>query len=57
MNGLIEEDRRAAVAKTLPLGRVADPSQIAEAIAFLVSDRAALITGELVHVDAGFHLG
>ena len=57
MNGLIDDDRRAVVAKTLPLGQVADPSQIAEAIAFLVSDRAAFITGELVHVDAGFHLG
>ena len=56
MNGLIEDDRRAMVARTLPLGRVADPSQIAEAVAFLVSDRAAFITGELVHVDAGFHL-
>ncbi len=57
MNGLVDEDRRAVVAKTLPLGRVADPSQIAEAVAFLVSDRAAFITGELVHVDGGFHLG
>ncbi len=57
MNGLVDADRRAVVAKTLPLGQVADPSQIAEAVAFLVSDRAAFITGELVHVDAGFHLG
>ncbi|MCH9834960.1 MAG: SDR family oxidoreductase [Ilumatobacter sp.] len=56
MNGLIDEDRREVVAKALPLGMVADPSQIAEAVAFLVSDRAAYITGELMHVDAGFHL-
>jgi 3-oxoacyl-[acyl-carrier protein] reductase len=56
MNGLVDDDRRAAVAKALPLGRVADPSHIAEAVAFLVSDRAVFITGELVHVDAGFHL-
>ena len=57
MNGLVDDERRALVAKTLPLGRVADPSQIAEAVAFLVSDRAAFITGELMHVDGGFHLG
>jgi 3-oxoacyl-[acyl-carrier protein] reductase len=56
MNGLVDPDRRAAVAKSLPLGNVADPSHVAEAVAFLVSDRAAFITGELIHVDAGFHL-
>ncbi len=56
MNGLVDPERRAFVAKTLPLGAVADPSQIAEAVAFLVSDRASFITGELLHVDAGFHL-
>jgi len=56
MNGLIDEERRAAVSPGLPLGHVPDPSQIAEVVAFLVSDRAAPITGELVHVDAGMHL-
>ncbi len=56
MNGLVDPDRRVAVAKSLPLGKVADPSHVAEAVAFLVSDRAEFITGELIHVDAGFHL-
>lgn len=56
MNGLVDPERRAAVGKSLPLGAVADPSHVAEAVAFLVSDRAAFITGELMHVDAGFHL-
>lgn len=56
MNGLVDPDRRTAVATSLPLGKVADPSHVAEAVAFLVSDRAEFITGELIHVDAGFHL-
>ena len=56
MNGLVDADRRAAVAKQLALGQVADPSHVAEAVAFLVSDRAAFITGDLLHVDAGLHL-
>jgi 3-oxoacyl-[acyl-carrier protein] reductase len=56
LNGLIDEERRAAVSKSLPLGDVADPSHIAETVAFLVSDRSTFITGELIHVDAGFHL-
>ena len=56
MNGLVDPERRAAVATSLPLGSVADPAHVAEAVAFLVSDRAAFITGELLHVDGGFHL-
>jgi 3-oxoacyl-[acyl-carrier protein] reductase len=56
LNGLVDPDRRAVVAKLLPLGKVADPSHVAEAVAFLVSDRAEFITGELIHVDGGFHL-
>lgn len=56
MNGLVDDERRASVAAALPLGQVADPSQVAEAVAFLVSDRATFITGEILHVDGGFHL-
>ena len=57
MNGLVDDERRAAVSKHSALGAVPDPSHIAETVAFLVSDPAAFITGELVHVDAGLHLG
>jgi len=34
-------------------GRVAQPSEVAEVIAFLLSDRASLISGSLVNVDGG----
>lgn len=39
--------------RALPLGRTADPSEIAEAIYFLVSPRASFITGTTLHVDGG----
>ena len=39
-----------------PLGwDVADPAPVAKAIAFTLSDFAAGITGEMIHVDGGFH--
>lgn len=56
MNGLSDPDRAAAVGPTLPLGEVATPADVGNLVTFLVSDQGRMITGELIHVDAGFHL-
>lgn len=39
--------------KTHPLGRVGEPEDIADAIAFLLSDTSNWITGQVIHVDGG----
>jgi NAD(P)-dependent dehydrogenase (short-subunit alcohol dehydrogenase family) len=42
-----------AITAAIPMGRVGDPSEVAAAIAFLASDDASYITGELLVVDGG----
>lgn len=39
--------------KQIPLGRLGQPSDVAEAVCFLVSDKAGYITGQVLHVNGG----
>ncbi len=42
------------LADTVPIGRLADPPEIASVVLFLASDMASYMTGSLVTVDAGY---
>jgi 3-oxoacyl-[acyl-carrier protein] reductase len=44
-----------AVLKTIPLGRMGSPEEVADVVAFLVSDRASWVTGVCLAVDGGQH--
>ena len=55
MTGALLEDEQqlARVRSRIPLGRVADPEEIASAAVFLLSPAASYITGEVLNVDGG----
>ena len=44
----------ARVMAVTPLQRIAEPEDVAQAIVFLASDKAAMITGHTLPVDGGF---
>ncbi|MEU6105573.1 SDR family oxidoreductase [Streptomyces flaveolus] len=48
-----DEDGVAAVGRTVPLGRLAEPADIGDACVFLASRRAAYISGAALHVHGG----
>ncbi len=49
----IGSERADAFIKSVPLGRRGEPSEIAETVAFLVSDAASYMTGQIVFVNGG----
>jgi 3-oxoacyl-[acyl-carrier protein] reductase len=51
------EEEIAAAAQTIPLGRIAEPQEIARAAVFLASDNAGFITGQCLHVNGGGYFG
>ncbi|WP_304763031.1 SDR family NAD(P)-dependent oxidoreductase [uncultured Bacteroides sp.] len=49
----LPEAQLAPIVKTIPLGRIGEPSDIANAFLFLASDLASYVTGEILQVDGG----
>ena len=51
---LLTANVRERILARIPLGRIADPDDVARLAVFLASDAASFITGETIAVDGGF---
>jgi 3-oxoacyl-[acyl-carrier protein] reductase len=57
MTEQLDEKQRQALKQRIPLGSIGTPRDVAEAVAFLASEEAKYITGQVLGVDGGMSLG
>jgi len=56
MTEVLPEAQKTALLAQIPVGRLGEPKEIAEAVAFLASAKAAYITGSELHVNGGMFM-
>ena len=57
MTAQLSVDQRVSLLESVPLGRFGLPNEVALLVAFLASDAGAYITGQVLHINGGMHMG
>ena len=57
MTAVLEDKRHTEILGQIPLGRVAEPAEVAAAVTWLASDAAGYVTGAVIPVDGGLGMG
>ena len=52
----LAEEHKAKLLERIPLGRLGSPEDVAAAVAYLASERAAYVTGTTLHVNGGMYM-
>ncbi|MBM7810364.1 3-oxoacyl-[acyl-carrier protein] reductase [Saccharothrix algeriensis] len=56
MTGALSDKVKQTALKSIPLGRLGQPEEVADLVSYLASDRAAYITGTVMQIDGGIVL-
>ena len=56
MTAELNDDQRAHISASIPMGRMGEPANIAKAVRYLASDDADYVTGHTLHVNGGMHM-
>lgn len=56
MNQSFSADELAAISEDIPMGKLGSTENIADAVSFLLSDKASYITGQIISVNGGWYI-